>query len=307
MSHSKLKFALSTLLHLLGIFVLSAVFASLFISETTAMIIYSLLGDQQISEQILTPLVITLGLSTVFWGVGVFAIRAINRPQVKTLKRARGSIMTETLIVLPVFLLLTSGLAQMGINSMAGLLTTVGAFEAGRTLAVWGPEEGNARINGGVTRAQITERARIAVAVIVAPVAKTTATAMCAPSATLNNFLRGMTAAGVAPVPVPRAQIWSFMEAFGTETFAQRGPTKVVAAYCAVSIDGSSFAGIPTQGTTGGDFTVKVTYAHKTVFPLVDQVFGTGGIERSYQMRSHIPPNDCLPESPNFFNLGNCN
>ncbi len=218
--------------------------------------------------------------------------------------------MTETLIVLPIFLLFTSGLAQMGINAMAGLLTTVGTFEAGRTLAVWGPEIGNARVNG-VSRADVSERARLAVALVVAPVATTTLSQInkCSTSPTLDKLLKGMVASGVLSTPNAggRVSIWSFSEAFGKESFATRAPAKLKSAYCSVEIDNSVFANIPTTGTKGANFTVKVKYNHQAVFPMVSQIFSNSGISRSYVMRSHIPPNDCLPESPNFFNLGNCN
>lgn len=307
MTHSKLKFAISTLLHLSGIFVLFAVFSGLFISQSTASIIYGVLGDDQITEQILTPLVIIFGLSTVVWGVGVFAARRLNRPQLKTLKRAHGTIMTETLIVLPVFFLLTSGLAQIGINSMAGLLTTVGAYEAGRTMAAWGPEVGNKRISESITRAEVTERARLAVAVIVAPVAQTTLLSInrCSTSPTLTKFLNGMVGAGVLPTPNAgaRLNIWDYQESFGDKSFAQRGPAKLKSAYCSVGVEASSFNNIPTDGEKGGDFEVSVTYRHRAVFPMVRKIFANSVIKRSYKMRSHIPPNDCLPESPKFFDF----
>ncbi len=312
MSHSKIKFVFSAMLHLLGILVLFAIFVGLFVSESTATIIFSIMSEEQVSAQILTPLVITLGLSTVIWGVGAVALSSLNRPQVRTLKRARGSAMVETLIVLPVFFLLTSGLAQMGINSMAGLLTTVGAFQAARTIAVWGPEIGNQRISG-VTPEDVLIRARLAVAVIVAPVARanTDDVDLCQeldPDHPLNAFLDGMQHTGMNTNPVGTSlEVRSFMESFGgTQTFAERGPAKLKSAYCAVTVEPSSLNGIPNSGTDGGDFLAAISYDHKPVFPLVGHIFSNSNIERSYQLRSQLPPNDCLPETPDFFSITSC-
>lgn len=300
------KIVFSALLHLLGIAVIFVLFSSVFLSTELSLMIYNLLGDAQIGSQIAEPLLVLLGLSAAIWTLGVFLARSFRRaPQ--PLTRTRGSIMTETLIVLPVFLLFTSGLAQMGMNSMAGLLTTLGAFEAGRTVAVWGPEIGKERIDGRViTNAIVTDRARIAVAAIVTPVARDGALdVICERSDAFNQFRDGMgaalspvllTAAATPALVGSKTKIWSFSDAFGSQSFLTRGSTKLQSAYCSVSIEGD-FEAIPNSGTTGGIFTVEVAYQHRPVFAYVQRIFDNSEIKREYTMRSHLPPNDVIPEA----------
>lgn len=309
MNHRKKKYIFSGIIHVVGVITLFTLFALFFISQTTGALVVQLLGDTQVASEIAFPLIVLFGLSILTWALGFFVFTTLGKSRAKTLTRTRGTIMTETLIVLPVFLLLTSGLAQMGINSMAGLLTTVGAYEAGRTLAVWGPEIGRNRISG-VSQAVVVDKARLAVAVIVAPVARTGYRDLirCSGTPEFKKYMKGMEAAGLLPTEGAggRLKFKNYTESFGDKSFAQRGPDKLKSAYCSVAVDTSVFNDIPTTGTSGGDFTIKVAYIHQPVFPFVKKIFGNTRIEREYTMRSHIPPNQCLPENPNFFSLGGC-
>ena len=73
--------------------------------------------------------------------------------------------MTETLIVIPVYILVMLGTMQLSQNMMAGLLTTLSAFEAGRTAAVWIPEAESGR--NGVSDDLVNDKVRIAAATVV--------------------------------------------------------------------------------------------------------------------------------------------
>ncbi|GEM_PF-2816674 len=305
MRHSFTKILFSILTHLTGVTVVFVGFSSVFLSKELSILIYKLMGDVQIRSQILEPFFILLALSATLW-IGIMFIVYALKHNSRPLARTKGAIMTETLIVLPIFLLFTGGLAQMGMNSMAGLLTTVGAFEAGRTLAVWGPEVGKSRIDGVITEDIARDQARIAVAAIVTPVARDAIVdVLCQSSDAFNKYADGMGAA-LSPVLLTAAaapaalgaqtKIWSFSSAFGNKTFLMRGNAKLKSAYCSVSID-VDFSTIPTSGKQGAVFTVEVAYKHRPVFAYVQRIFNTSEIKRQYTMRSHLPPNDVLPEA----------
>ncbi|TXD37044.1 hypothetical protein FRC98_09905 [Lujinxingia vulgaris] len=115
---------------------------------------------------------IQLGLSACVWALLmiVWALftssgaRPVARTSQRALRAARGTVITETLIVIPIVLLLIFGLAQLAINNIAGVLNQVAYFQAARTAWVWAPEP-------GISEAEIKDRARIAVALTFTPVA----------------------------------------------------------------------------------------------------------------------------------------
>lgn len=266
--------------------------------------------DAQMQAYILKDVAVLVALSTVGWAVifwGFTRIRdGIRRRQTLIIQKAVGTVITETLIVLPVFLLLTFGLAQMGVNSMAGLLTTVGTFQAARTAAVWAPEQGMSRTEAGIVVDEDTvrDRARIAAAAVIAPVAPMSAGAIaCGPSGALNDMMQGMVAAGLSPAAAPE-RIGTFTEALSEARFSQRGPTKLLAAYCSTEVEISGDIRTGASSTSQGQFSTRVTYRHKMVFPLVGAAFGgtltpggwEGEIVRSYEVHHHLTPNPELPK-----------
>jgi hypothetical protein len=234
-----------------------------------------------------------------------------GRRKAKTLAvvKPKGTIVTETLIVFPIFLLLTFGLGQMAVNSMAGLLTTLGTFQAARTIAVWGPEQGNNRSGTTVTRDMVIDRARIAAAGVIAPVAPMSAgNIACTKSDAFNDLQAAMVGAGFVGTETP-ARYSSFASSLDKAAFAQRGPAKLAGAYCSTTVD---FTGTVLTGPdeTGVErFTAQVTYAHKMVFPLVGLAFGgtlsPGGwiteVQRSYTLTHHLTPNPELPRESRLF------
>jgi hypothetical protein len=101
----------------------------------------------------------------------------------RLVKRSRGSVMTETLIVLVPFLLLTSGLAQLSQLNITGILADLAVFQAARAVWVWGPEstqkddsfsdtsDGSGRWESTHTSLFVTDRARSIAAMSLAPTA----------------------------------------------------------------------------------------------------------------------------------------
>lgn len=287
----------------------------------TAYLFERSLDDAQLKGFVIKDLVTLFAMSAGVWALLVFAYRRAmfhaRTSKRVALVRVRGTILTETLIIFPVFLLLTFGLGQMAINSMAGLLTTLATYEAARTIAVWGPEVGNDRTgNGNVTTAQMTDRARVAAAGVLAPVAPTLASGLACQrnSKPLNDMLKSLVGAGVAPTATPRATNFSFSEALDDQAYSARGWLKLNIAYCSTEVT--------TQGTIITDptsrdrntFTTTVSYFHATNFPLVGQVFRTqvgGGpwtgsvskFQRSYTLTQQISPNPELPQRGIISNL----
>ncbi len=288
--------------HIAMTFVIFGLFASPFLSSSVATMVGTGLSDPQIQAPLLKDLAIMFGLAVCTWALLFVAYThlrdRIRRQKAMVVVKTRGSIMTEFLIVMPVFLLMTFGLAQMGVNSMAGLLTTLGTFEAARTLAVWGPEVGTNRAGSSVTRANAEDRARIAASVVIAPVAPMSAgNILCTKSSAFRSLVTGMVKAGLSPVEIPQ-RYTNFASSFDNATFAQRGPAKFAGAYCSTTV---TYSG--DMFSEGTEFNTKVAYKHKMVFPLVGLAFGgtptAGGwlttVERNYTLTHHLTPNKELP------------
>src|SRR5690554_1150892 len=119
-----------------------------------------------------------LALSALCWALIYLAGRALlkaARPERSPrLVRAQGAVATETLIVMPVLLLLVFGLAQLAVVNIAGMLANYAAVQAGRAVWVWHPETQPLNDQGarrGVTEAMVIDHARVQAAAALAPVA----------------------------------------------------------------------------------------------------------------------------------------
>ncbi len=321
------KWSVRILGHFTGAAMVFAGFALLFLNEATLGLLQFGFSDSQMSSQLTLELGVVLGISVCFWALLYIAFAMAvqtRRSRKRALVATRGTVMTETLIVLPVFFLLTFGLAQMGINSMAGLLTTLGTYQAARTIAVWGPEVGNNRM-GSVNRATVDEKARLAAAAVITPVAPTLVrgtTCDINPRSNFDQFAQNLSGIGTGPWSSGIAtsmgeaamgggaivERWSFVDALDTGTFAARGYVKLRTAYCNVHVTYSSVETDP-DSSNRLQFETTVTYTHKSVMPLVGRVFETGkgeqttwgdgisasAISRTYQYTQQISPNPKLP------------
>lgn len=291
-----------------------AVFCALFLTEASVGLLSAGLRDVALRSSLLPELALLLGLAACAWGLIYIVISLLRMrvaPSPTKLKKARGTVVVETLIVLPVFLLLTFGLGQMAINSMAGLLTTLATFQVTRSLAVWSTEVGQNRAGSAVTNGVVSEKARIAAAAVIAPVVPESRTSMgsCSPSIDLTRLRTGMASTGVNADPTGQADWDSFARALGETTFAERAPTKLSLGYCAVHVSwtpvSSSLQHLDIQG-----FTATVSYHHPAAFPLVGPIFtdpdfsvGTSPwasdfvttITRQYNYTTYLTPNRCTP------------
>lgn len=220
-------------------------------------------------------LLLHIGLSICLWSL-LWIIWKILSTAPETTKprlvRAKGAVILETLLVLPVFLLLTLGLLQLTLLNTAGLLTTLGAFKAGRAVAVWHPEALTGR--NGVDDSLVEEKAHLAAAAAIAP---------SAPSdfeytdcSELNNDTfearidaleeQGHTTSNysIAKSGDDRADL-TLSSGFDTSGFDIRGQRKLSFAYCATTLD---------IQTDDGEVHVVIEYQQQMAMPIAEVVFG---------------------------------
>ncbi|RAL24863.1 hypothetical protein DL240_01240 [Lujinxingia litoralis] len=251
---------------------------------------------------------IQLGLSACTWAMGVIAYRGFmaSRQRQPRLVKARGTVIVETLIIFPVFLLLLMGLLQLTINNTAGILTTLAAYNAGRTAAIWHPEAEVGR--NGVNQGMVRDKARVAAAVAVTPVAPSDfmySMGSCTNKSTqtLDPKIESMTMGGhVTDVSLHakahgNREHLSIANAFDRSSFLSRGQRKLNFAYCATDV---------SYTTSGTKVTARVEYQHQNAMPMVERIFGDfrtvagraafySTMVREYTTTLQIPPLDNAP------------
>lgn len=320
-----MKKALSILVRILGHSIgVSVVFIGTFWIHGTREVATSLAEawEHGLFEQNAMEFWLQLGLSACLWSLiaiaaalGLNASREKEREPRRVVLARRGSAMTETLIVIPVLLLLVLGLLQLTLNNTAALFTSLAAFQAGRTVYLWSPEvqsKGWAR-NDGVSKAEVEEKAKISAASVLAPVTASSYSDACGTSREFDAKLEAMmsvtlgaagsfgatSASGVkalaAGKPLPFQNELTVAKAYDTDSFVLRGPVKMYLAYCHTDV---------TYRTVDGNNIVGVTYQHKQTMPLVGKIFGSVGasgvfaqVQRSFSMPEQIHPNPHPPTS----------
>lgn len=264
-----------------------------------------------------TDIIIHVALCTCLWAFCVLMFGYI-RQRVRTVKKvalktARGTVITETLIVLPVFLMMTFGMSQLVINSIAGVLMNVATFQSARAYWVWEPESSGGRASGVDPKV----KAQIAAAAVMTPIAPGEFANVTTLSGDAKKMQLAMGSANIPFSEVIPADIggliadlaslssrrvtrenMSFWRALDSQSFAQRSVTKFSHAFQATSIE-------PTSGS--GRLGVKVTYKHNQVMPVVGRIFGSpdnvgvrvgyfATYERTYSYKSQVAkPNSNMP------------
>lgn len=195
----------------------------------------------------------------------------------RTLRAARGTVITETLIAMVPFLLLMSGLAQMTMNNMAGVLTNYAAYQAGR--AVWVNEPHSD------TRGQSQAKARLAAAASVTPVVTGSLTNVYMGSNDLSSMratmftsfsplagfggLGALAGGSINKTPAMLAaqnfnQWTSFSSALDSDSFGVRAARKLTFAHACTEVDVLS----------GADVGARVRYSHFQAFPWFGWITG---------------------------------
>lgn len=116
-------------------------------------------------------------LSGCTWALMVIGYRLVRlrRSERKKEKRlvlsTRGTVMTEVLIIMVPFLLLTSGIAQLTQVLVTGILADLAVFQAARAVFVWAPETTQPRFESAYGSVIIRDRARTIASMSLAPTA----------------------------------------------------------------------------------------------------------------------------------------
>ncbi len=296
---SKLQFTAvfwSAICHLCGFLTVLGVLSFAFMNQAALGALQSMAQTNDLTTGLLYEGLLTIGMAACIWGMIYIAYLVVSAQiaasRTSRLVQSRGAILTETLIVLPVFLLFTFGLAQLTINHMAGLLTTLATYEAGRTLSVWVPEATTRRNNA--SKAVAIDKATAAAAGVLAPVVAPGLAACNPNSATLTKQLKGLQSAGNVDMGMVARQPSSFAAALDKSLLPLRGITKTRIAYCSTTVN------YVEQG--GNTISTSLRYKHKSAMPLVKILFGSidtvGGstgyfssIDRSYVVTKQIAPN----------------
>ncbi len=280
------------------------------------------LTEEAFRELTLLKTALHVGLASCLWAmiylIGSWAVANLRETR-RTIRVSRGTAMTETLIVIPVFLLLCFGLAQLAINNITGILANVAAYQAARAAWVWQGEQGVTRV-GAVPSNEARDRARIAAALVMTPVAPGEFVGnpfiSDEPASRMRNSLAKANIPLVgAAIPSGVATIGtnvfgtglndpfedtSFIAALDTSHYAVRGIRKYTHAWHATNIR--------VRDSQRGETSVRLRYRHFVAMPLMGRLFGNFSVigfrpgyysrfEREYgfQSLSETPPNAQLP------------
>lgn len=309
-------------LHLTGVVVVAAVVAWLALGlghMRWLASVHQSVGDVSLYAR---ELAVHMGLSALLWalvfGVWRGGMHARKRRR-RGVVRARGTAITETLIVMPVLLLLILGIAQLAVNNLAGMLLNYGTNQAARTVWVWQPEvmplDGQ-RGRMGVDDEHVEEMARLQVAAAMTPVAPSEFSARRDMETEQFERMRALFLANQDRTPSADsggqalnrameldafevADDLSFVRAMDGSSFPRRTVRKLTSAYEATEVE------VIDESTEVG---VEVTYWHQITFPLVGPIFGeprsVGAsqapgrylkMERDAMYFAQVPPNATIP------------
>jgi hypothetical protein len=230
-----------------------------------------------------------LGLALCSWALICLSfsfVRQRRKSSRRIIRLSRGSVMVETLVVIVPFLALTSGIAQLGILNVASVLGHVAAYQGARAAWVWAPEIGS----GGRISASpdfVRNRARIAVAMVMAPTAPSAYLTSPAGDDALDE-VRGMMTAHFTPglngSEAGKALASAFLftnsaqstseelryhDAFDSQSFGSRAARKITYAYLALD----DFELINNSTAVG----VRFSYKMNIVFPWFSYIWGQPG------------------------------
>lgn len=304
------RLAAASALHLLGVAVIFCLFGWWILPGEAHPAIaqaYSLGVFSEHPQEVL----LHAGISACLWALLFIAWKLLttaSEEKTPRLVRARGTVIVETIIVFPVFLLITLGLVQLALLNTAGFLTTLGAFKAGRVVAIWYPEALEGR--NGVDLALVEEKARLAAASSVAPVAPADfvfSAGDCVASDSLDAKLEALGDLGHDTSPASAygqatPENLSLATAFDQSDFATRGQTKLLFAHCATTVE---------YVVSGHEVLTRIQYQQQIAMPVVSLVFGEPAtvagrqgfyatIERDHRTTHQIVPMDEPPGGSTF-------
>lgn len=326
MSSQAWQWTLVSLGHLGGVTLIASGIALLVLPLSTIKLVLSAhrVAPMMIQRS-MASILLHIGLSACIWALGVILYKLWKRPRPQVIHRLgqRGSVMTETLVVLPVFMLLSFGMAQLAVNNIGGILANVAVYEAARAAWVWQPEVDVTRVTK-VTDSIVENRVRIAAAMVMLPVApgdfevdsvdddtfKSAREALA-----LGQMPWGMLAGGesivnfVGGLNTKKAyqNNLSVARALDESSFLARTVRKFTGAYQATTVDISERQANESDQGSGNRTVVELTFKLQQAMPLTGRVFGEletiGGRKgyyntytRTYSFRTQpFKPNPNLP------------
>jgi hypothetical protein len=278
--------------HLLGTLCLAVALAYPLVSSQTLQLYLGAWNDPHFSPA-WDNLALHVALAATGWALLVVGFRLIRQrirertESDRVVRAKRGSVMVETLIVIVPFLLLTSGLAQLALRNVAGVLADLALYQGTRTAWVWQPEIplNDGRGDRNVTEQMVERRARLASAAVFAPSAPSsyqirdntpqavsdlrgTMFATFGGTATKGAGAAGRSDAGrsFGQRDAAEGENLSFARAFDDSSFQDRASRKLTFAYIAFSqydVD-----------TTGNRIFISFRYQFNVVFPWFAHIFG---------------------------------
>jgi hypothetical protein len=274
-------------MHTLGVLLIAALLLLPYVTTDAFGLYAEAFSDGAFVKGSLQGIALHLGLSASLWALGVilfrlWGLRRTSTP--KLIRAARGAVFVETLVVIVPFLLLTSGIAQMAMLNVTGVLAHLASYQATRTAWVWQPEAQKGRF--GVNNSQVQRRARLAAAAVMAPSAPSAYMSTVSPSDTEFRDLRGtMVAAFLPAMPsvgtgrttaqalamggkFSTSENLVFADAFDNEYASVRAARKLTYAYAATEV---------TVNQGGNDVSTTLTYKQHIVFPWFAYLWGTPG------------------------------
>lgn len=166
-----LKWVVRIWLHVLGTSLVGLLLLLPYINTTFVDAYVSALGHEGFRTFGLLDVLIHVGLSACVWAMIAltWTVVTAKREKARAVKLTRGTVITELLIILPVWMVLSMGLMQLCITNIAGILTNLATFQAARTVWVWHGESTSGRSGAGY--ATVMSKAHVQAAMSLAPVA----------------------------------------------------------------------------------------------------------------------------------------
>lgn len=246
--------------HLVGVTLVGLALALATIGTAGTRTVYEAIATGQIAGSPWSSLALHVVLSVSVWGFVAWGFGRLTRRESKprVVKLTQGTALTEFLIILVPFLLLTSGLAQLAVINTAGLLADVAIYNATRVVWIWEPRP-------GVTVQDIELKARTAAALALAPSAPSDYVVEQAPQVRdlAEELGGGGNITGPDAVPIETA----YFNAFDTGSFAERTTKKLYFAFLATDI----------RAGFGDPISARMTYQMNVVFPWFAYIWGDYG------------------------------
>lgn len=291
---SLLREVVGSMLHVLGVTVVFLILLVPYMDSGFVDAYMTALSYEEFRTFGLAEWFIHLGLSCCVWTLLYLTYRIVAKKRhklraVRTVRATRGSVLTEFLIILPVWMLISMGLMQLCITNVAGILTNLATFQAARSVWVWAGEAQGNRLGVGYTT--VMSKARVQAAMSLAPVApgdyfhdpfffvsddlKAARAGMLAqqlPLLTADQGALGYPLAYVLELEDPKGLITmgskrglSLSRSLDSSSFRLRSVRKLTWAYHATTV-------VPIYiGPAAG---AVVVYRHQIAMPLVPQFFG---------------------------------